>query len=92
MGVTRLLLLGLLYTIQMQIYVLFCTRLYLRLHINSTLTQDMYLLTHAYVLTYVLSEKREFMNEIKHSLYFHNRNLVQRPCVRDMDLRMQSVL
>ena len=52
----------------------------------------MYLLTHAYVLTYVLSEKREFMNEIKHSLYFHNRNLVQRPCVRDLDLRMQSVL
>ena len=28
MGVTRLLLLGLFYTIQMQIYVLFCTRLY----------------------------------------------------------------
>ena len=29
MGVTRLLLLGLFYTIQMQFYVLFCTRLYL---------------------------------------------------------------
>ena len=30
MGVTRLLLLGLFYTIQMQIYVLFCTRLYFK--------------------------------------------------------------
>ena len=39
MGVTHLLLLGLFYTIQMQIYVLFCTRLYLKLVIFSLWTK-----------------------------------------------------
>ena len=40
MGVTSLLFLGLFYTIQMQIYVLFCTRLYVAAYYRPTMADD----------------------------------------------------